>query len=190
MRIANVEAKTIFGIIGAIAVVVAITYFSEWILFLPALIGLLILIKFGKDEVSKFVGFLTLKPIASMFLVFVARLEIFERFPHFSNEVVLAVLWIVPELPLTLVVVRVYRQLFNGDKIVWLFLIGDIIRWVSLTIEALLPDPFPEPYFYMQLYVFAFFAIFYPSLYSIGGLITVIRRTNSHKTVLLSGSQS
>ncbi len=183
MRVADLEAKTIFSIVGAIVMVVAISYFSEWILFLPALIGFLILIKFGKDGISSFIGFLILKPIVSTFLGFLPSPKIFESFSHFSNEVISAFLWAVPELLLTLMLVWLYRNLFNDNKIVWSFLIGDIVRWVSLTIVFLLPAPFPEPYFYPQLYVLAFFAVFYPSLYAIGGLIAAVRHANNNKAV-------
>jgi len=183
MKIADLEAKTILGITGAIVIVVVVSYSSEWILFLPALLGFLILIKFGKNDISRFIGFLILKPIVSTFLGFVISPKIFESFPHFSNEIGLALLWIAPELLLTLIFLRFYRHLFNGDRIVWLFLIGDIVRWISLTIVFLLPDPFPEPYFYPQLYVWVFFLIFYPSLYAIAGLIVLIRRANRNQAV-------
>ena len=183
MKAADLKAKTILGITGAIVIVAVVSYFSEWILFLPALLGLIILISFGKDDVSRFIGFLTLKPIVSTFLGLIVSPGKIEGFSYLSNEVILALLWTVPELLLTLMLARIYRHLFNSDRIVLLSLIGDIIRWVSLTIVFLLPDPFPEPYFYPQLYILAFFLVFFPSLYAISGLIVVIRRANINRTV-------
>ena len=178
------KTKSILSIIGVIAVVVVITYFSEWVLLLPSLIGLLILFKFGKDDVAKYIGLLILKPASSFFLIFIAsKLHVFERFSYHSPEILLAFLWIVLELPLTLIIFRVYRDLFISGRVALIFLLGDVVRWSSLFFVGLLPDPFPGPYFYTQLYIFAFFAIFYPSLYAIGGLITVIKRANSNKTV-------
>jgi len=179
---ADLKTKSILGIIGVIAFVVVITYFSEWVLLLPSLIGLLILFKFGKDDVAKYIGLLILKPASSFLLIFIAsKLHVFEQLPYHSPEILLAFLWIVPELPLTLIIFRVYRHLFISGRVALIFLLGDVVRWSSLFVVGLLPDPFPEPYFYTQLYIFAFFAIFYPSLYAIGGFITVIKRANSNK---------
>ena len=39
-------------------------------------------------------------------------------------------------------------QIFASKRsIALVFLIGDIIRWLSVFISLWLPDPFPEPYF-------------------------------------------
>lgn len=178
------KTKSLLEIIVAVAVVFIVTYFSEWVLLLPSIIGVLILFKFGKDAVTKCIGLLILKPASSYFLISIAlKLHVFEQLSYHSPEIVLAFLWIVLELPLTLIIFRVYRYLFISDRVTLTFLLGDIVRWSSLFVVGLLPDPFPEPYFYTQLYIFAFFAIFYPSLYAIGGLVTVIKRANSNKVV-------
>lgn len=184
MRITDLETKTILGITGVIVIVaVVVSYFSDWILFLSAPFGFLILMQSKKNETSRFIGLLSLKPVIGPFLGIVTSSKLYEFFPYFPDEIILAFLWAVPELLLTLLLVYAYRHLFD-DRIARAFLLGDIVRWASLTIVFLLPDPFPEPYFYPQLYILVFFLIFYPPLYAITGLIVLIRRAHKNKSIL------
>ena len=158
-----------------------LTYFDLIAWLLPLSTALFILVKFGKDDVAKYVGYLSLKPIFSLLLMFFeAKADLFDELnAHYSYEIVGSLLWIIPELLLTLVIVYFFRHLFNKFRLAWWFLIGDITRWLSVFISELIPDPVIEPYFYTQLYIWAFFVVVFPSLYAISGFIAVRKHTNS-----------
>jgi hypothetical protein len=186
----NVKVKTILYIIGAV-IVIAFASVSGLIALFPLAIGIVLLVNIKQNDFAKYVGFLSLKSVFIFFLIFFVNSDVAEKIAAlYSYKVVLASLWFIPELILTLFIFFVFRRLIRDDRTALVFLFGDVIRWLSLSTEALIPDPFPEPYFYTQLYVFAFFAVFYPSLYAISGLIIVMRRANTQKTVSLSSSLS
>ena len=173
------KTRAIFIAICIIIISATLGFFSGWILLLPSLIGFSILTRFERDDVAKYIAFLSLKPASSIFVFFLAdKLNISS---YYSLEIFLAVSWFVPELIMTLFIVYSFRYLFSSEKIVWLFLIGDIIRWLSLSIEGLLHHPFPE-YPAVPNDIPLFLIVLYPSLYAIGGLIAVILRINRQKT--------
>lgn len=134
----------------------------------PSVISLMTLSKFRKNEMAKYIGLLSLKPIFVWFLfLLVADFNFFERL---SAPYSFA---IVPELILTTVIVYFFRNLFRSHKLAWIFFIADIVRWLTIFIESLLPDPVPEPYFYPQFYVLVLFLLVFPSLYAIVGFLAV-----------------
>lgn len=178
----RMKIKTIFIAIGVIAIISILTLSFELVaLLLPLFIGLFILIKFGKDDVAKYIGFLSLKPVFSVLLLFLeSKYDLVDKLKAFySYEVARDVLWVVPELTLTLVIVYSFRYLFMNNKLVRLFLIVDIVRWLSVFVVFLLPNPYPEPYFYWQAYLGIFFIFMFPSLYALGGLIAINKWANS-----------
>jgi hypothetical protein len=165
-----------------LAVLVATFIYPEVTIWLvPLVISMITLIKFGKNDVAKYIGLLSLKPTFRISLFLLAgKIGLLERlYVLYSYEMASAIFGIVPELLMTLVIVYAFKHLFARDWLAWLFLLGDIIRWLSLFIESLLPDPIPEPYFYTQFYVWVFFLLVFPSLYAIVGLLSVRKRTRS-----------
>jgi hypothetical protein len=107
---------SIFKTIGITLLSVMLGYFTGWILFLPSLIGIFVLSRFGRDNVAKYIAFLSLKPASSIFVFFLAdKLNISS---YYSLEVFLAVSWFVPELIMTLFIVYSFRYLFSGEKLV------------------------------------------------------------------------
>src|SRR6266536_1983275 len=53
----------------------------------------------------------------------------------------------------------------DAAKFIVVFLIVDVIRWLSVFISLWFPDPIPEPYFYWQLYIVVFFIFLFPFMY-------------------------
>ena len=161
-------------------------HYSDYIFFtaalaLPLVIGLFIVIKFWNDELSRYMGFLSLKPVFTVLVWFLVPVSyLYDSLNNiYPLTTLTAYLWFIPELMLTLVIVYSFRYLFNKNSLVWKFLIGDMIRWLSIFVIELIPDPNPEPYFYLQLYIWAFFMVLFPSLYAILGFVAVRKRTNS-----------
>lgn len=164
------KVKDVVVVLGAL--VAAFVYPPVTIWLVPLVIGLITLGKFGKQDVAKYIAFLSLKPIFIWFLLLlVADFDFFRRlYAPYSFAVV-------PELILTLVILYCFKHLFRRHKLAWLFLLGDVIRWLSLFIESLIPDPIPEPYFYTQFYVFFFFLLIFPSFYAVVGFLCARQRT-------------
>jgi len=143
---------------------------------LPFFIGMFILIKFGKDNVGRIIGLLSLKPL--LLLALIIFLDSFG-----SLDDAYAYLIFIPDLILTLIFGYFFRDLLNRERLTRFFFIGDVVRWLCLLVEFILPEPFPEPYFYTQLYVWFFFNTIFPSLYAIGGLVALQRCADSQKSV-------
>jgi hypothetical protein len=167
-------------------------HYSDYIYFiitltLPLVIGIYLIIRFWKNEIAKFVGLLISKPVISVLLLLVeSSYDLLDRLGAFYSYIVVrSILWIVPELILTLIVVYYFRALLVNNTLVRSLLILDTVRWFSAFILLLLPDPFPEPYFYWQLYFLVFIVSILPSLYAIGGLI-VMNRWIKAKTLLIN----
>jgi hypothetical protein len=148
---------------------------------IPLLIGTFILAKFGKDESAKCIGILSIKPLFTLlFFGLIGRLELYkELYNLYPYNIVRAVLWLFPELFLTIVVSHSFKALIRRDKAVLRFLIGDIVRWLTVVISLSFPDPIPEPYFYWQLYDGVIFAFFIPPLYAVAGLVFTARRAKA-----------
>jgi hypothetical protein len=175
----SVKTKNILTIFATLVATFIYPEVTIWLV--PLAISVITLSKFGKNEIAKYIGLFSLKPVfIRLLLILIADFGFLEKFYFlYSYEIAHAIFWIVPELILTLVIVYVFRNLFHNDRVVWLFLIGDTIRWLSLFIESLIPDPIPEPYFYTQFYVVIFFYLVFPSLYAIFGFISVRERVFS-----------
>lgn len=173
---ASVKTKNILTIFAALVATFIYPEVTIWLV--PLAISVITLSKFGKNDIAKYIGLFSLKPVfIILLLILIPDFGFLEKFYFlYSYEIIHAIFGVVPELILTLVIVYVFRYLFHNDKVVWLFLIGDTIRWLGLFIESLIPDPFPEPYFYTQFYVWVFFLLIFPSLYAIIGLISVRER--------------
>lgn len=148
---------------------------------IPLFIGTFILAKFDKDESARCIGFLVLKPMFTfLFFGLIGRLELYEKLYNiYPYNLVRAVLWLFPELFLTIIVGYSFKTLVQKDKAVLLFFIGDIIRWLAVFISLSFPDPIPEPYFYWQLYVGVVFALFMPPLYAVTGLVLTTGRAKA-----------
>ena len=172
----NTKIKNVATVLLAIVAIFIYPDVTIWLV--PLVISATTLIKFRKNEIAKYIGVLSLKSVFVMLLsMLITSFSFLEQlYSLYSSEIVSAIFWIIPELILTLVIVYSFRHLFGNDKLIWLFLIGDTIRWLIIFIEFLIPDPFPEPYFYTQLYVLVFFLLIFPSLYAIVGFISVRER--------------
>jgi hypothetical protein len=173
------KVKNILIILGAI--VATFTYPEVTLWLVPLAISVTVLVKFRKYDIARYIGFFSLKPVFIMLLILLASIFGFfdQLYSLYPDEFVSAIFGIVPELILTLVIVYNFKHLFGTDKLIWLFLIGDIIRWSSLFIESFIPDPIPEPYFYTQFYIWVFFFLIFPPLYAIVGFISVRERVLS-----------
>ena len=176
---ASMKTKYVLAVLVVLVATFIYPDVTTWLV--PLLIGVVTLRKFRKNEVAKYIGLLSLKPTFMMLLsMLVASFGFLEQlYSLYSYEIVSAIFWIIPELILTLVIFYSFRHLFGANKLIWLFLIADTIRWLVISIEFLIPDPFPEPYFYTQLYILVFFLLIFPSLYAIVGFISVRERVLS-----------
>ena len=146
-------------------------------LLLPVIVSLLILWKSGKTQVAQCIGLLTIKPTLNLLLNYVPGMLAFnsELSNSYPYHMVRSILWAIPELLLTLIMVYVFRHLLHKERVVLMFLIADVIRWVSVFISLWFPDPIPEPYFYWQLYIAVFFIFLFPFMYAIAGFIVIKR---------------
>ena len=176
------ESEIIMNVKNILIILVAIgttfIYPEVTLWLVPLTISITVLVKFRKIEIAKYIGLLSIKPVFIMLLTWLASYFGFLEplYSLYPDEVVFAIFEIVPELILTLVIVYSFKHLFGTDKLIWLFLIGDIIRWSSLFAESLVTDPIPEPYFYTQFYVWVFFLLIFPPLYAMVGFISVNER--------------
>jgi hypothetical protein len=156
-------------------------YFDiEYLYFLlPLFIGPFIFLKYRKYKVAKCIGILSIKPIFSpLFLIGMSNFSE-ELFNHYPYNIVRAILWLLPELFLTIVIVYLFRAEIQKEKSVSLFLFGDMIRWISVFVLLCLPDPNPEPFFYPQLYILVFFAVLFPSIYAVSGYFIVRKHASA-----------
>lgn len=146
-------------------------------LFATALfISLFILIRYGKVSVGRCIGLLSLKSF--LFPVVVVLLNSFGSL-HDTSAFLIFVL----DFLFILFLGHHFVDLLKRDRLITLFLVCDIVRWLSLVVVFILPDPFPEPYFYMQLYVWFFFILIFPSLYTVSGL-AIVRRYLANRNLV------
>jgi hypothetical protein len=165
-------------------VIAAFIYPNVTTWLVPLVISIMTLSKFRKIDIAKYIGILSLKPVLMMFLLMLVESSGFleQIYSLYTYEIVSAVFWIVPELILTVLIVFGFRYMFGTDKLTWQFLIGDTVRWLSIFIISLAPDPFPEPYFYTQLYISVFFLVTFPCLYAMVGFISIRERVLSESS--------
>jgi len=132
---------------------------------LPLIIGLIIFSIFWKDELGRIAGFFVFKP------VIVFPIWFWGPFAWLQQEtthirVLDSILLLIPGLILTIVIVYPFRHLFYQHRLVWLFLIGDILRWGSSWIYASsglgIPDISQST---VELLLWG--ALIYPSIYAV-----------------------
>lgn len=165
--------------------------YSDYVFFitswtLPLIIGLYLITRLWKNDVAKCISLLILRPVFSILLILLElNYDLLDKLSTFySYEIVRNVLWVVPELILTLIVVYSFRNLLANNKLVRLFFILDTIRWLSVFIAMLFTDLGPEPDFYWQIYLAGFFISIFPSLYALGGLVAMNRPANSKNATI------
>ena len=144
---------------------------------IPLLIGLLLTIRFWNNDITKCISLLILRPVFSILLILLElKYDLLNKLSVFYYyEVVRNVLWVVPELILTVIGVHSFRDLVVNHKLIRLFFTLDTVRWLSVFISMLFTDLGLEPYFYWQIYLAGFFISFFPSLYALGGFIAIYR---------------
>jgi hypothetical protein len=145
-------------------------------LSIPFAVGLFILVRYWKDDVGRFIGFLSLKPvIAYPIWFFISWSDWYSKVYDNSRPVLMAVFPLLPGIFLTLITVNFFRYLFKIEKVAWLFLIGDIIRWANTFVFS----AFVDNNIVLNLFVFlAFFGLAFPSIYTIIAFIVARKRSN------------
>ncbi len=129
-------------------------------LAIPALLGAIILKNFWKDDISRLIGFLTLKPVVA-----------FPIFLYFYG-----IVWsdwgIVPPLALyvffTLYVIYLFRVKLKEDLIVRFLLIGDFIFWLVAFVVWILRNSIGV----------TIFGAFLPTIYATVSIIYVYKRSD------------
>jgi hypothetical protein len=156
------------------------------LLFLPLLLpfvgGIFILISHWKDDISRYIGLLSLKPVIAYPIWFlISWSDWYSKVYDNTNPVLMAAFPLFPGILLTLIIVFLFKRLFKIDKAVWLFLIGDIVRWMNTFVFS----SFTDSDVVFNLFVFlVFFGLAFPSLYTIIALDVVRKRAISQKTIL------
>ncbi len=151
-------------VIVAVASIVAIANDSVILAWIPTLlIGLFILVNSRNNSENRFVGILSVKPL--LIFAFWGWLRL-----RSSLDGISAYLVFIPDLILTLILVYSFRDLLK-DELLFVFFIGDLVRWLILAIELLIPDPYPDTFSVLQNYIFIFFFLIFPSLYAVYGLM-------------------
>ena len=130
------------------------------------LVSLFILVQYGKDNIGRCVGLLSLKSF--LFPVIFVLLNLFVSLHSTYGFLIFS-----PDFFLILFLGYHFWDLLKKDRSITLFFVGDVVRWLSLLVVFVLPNPFPEPYFYTQLYVWFFFILIFPFLYTVSGLVIV-----------------
>jgi hypothetical protein len=155
-----------------------LVFLAICIVALPLISGISMLTYFGKDKVSRCLGFFCIKP---MFVLII--FSIVQSYPISGKYY-----WIVGiesfvfvEFLLDVMIFFFYLQVFNRNWTLWVFLTGDIIRWLCIFIFDLIRHSMPYEPFSIFALLGLFFSSFYPSLYSVIGLITVRKRAG-HQT--------
>jgi hypothetical protein len=155
-------------------------------LTIPLIIGLHLIIRFWNNDLAKCISLLILRPVFSTLLILLElKYDLLNKLSVFySYEVVRNVLWVVPELIITLIVVYSFRDLIVNNKLSRPFFILDTVRWLGVFISMLFTNLGPEPYFYWQIYLAGFFISLFPSLYALGGFVAVYRLIYSKNAIL------
>jgi len=142
-------------------------------LLFPFGAGIFILVSNWKDEISRYIGFLTLKPVIAYPIWFVISFSDWFNKVYDTNPVLIAAVPLIPGIVLTLIIVYSFRHLFGIDRVVWLFLIGDVIRWMNTFIFT----AFTNSNIVFNIFIFlVFFGLYFPSLYAVVALIVVRKR--------------
>jgi hypothetical protein len=144
-------------------------------MLLPFLIGLIMLILFRKDAVSRLVGMFTLKPVIAYplwFLLFLTDLS--------NSNSLIYVIGLIPAVLLTIGIVLLNRKVFAKSLIPAAIFLGlDALRMLNTLLTwAGLGDENPLP-------ILFYFGLALPSLIAVAALVFTIARR-----VYLSRSQT
>jgi hypothetical protein len=141
------------------------------IVLMPFVIGCIILVKFGKDDVARYIGFLSLIPVLTNAIAFFLGANSFWKIgPIYLYEIVGFVYGILETIPMLIIIFN-SRHLRKQEKLLRTFLTWGIVRWLYILVYLGFVKTSPEPYFYWQAYLAIFFAFVFPSIYAIAGLI-------------------
>jgi hypothetical protein len=137
-------------------------------IILPFLIGLIIFITFRKDRIGRLIGAFVFKPVIAYPLWFILVQK------TTGVKILDNLFLILPGLALTLVITFFFRQLLLQNRIAWLFLVGDVVRWVN-TWFIFRNGGNSSPDIQSPL---LWFGLIYPSVYAIVALLTLMTRTS------------
>jgi|GEM_PF-1653888 len=147
-------------------------------LLLPFLAGLLMLFFFRKDKMSLLAALFTLKPVAAYpiwwWLFSLLQNANFPDWLSALESPLLSFLPLVPAILLTAMIVFAFRTLFKQRWLAWLWLGGDILRWLNTFILFAFPGN-SETSSSVMLIVFTFGLVF-PSFYALLALVIVTTR--------------
>ena len=157
-------------------------------LTLPAIIGIILITRFGKDKLVRLIALFTLKPIVAYPLWLLIRFNLSPiRFglmpglPNPSEDILLDVkaslFALIPAVALTLGILLVFWQSFQA-KSAWLFLVGDAIRWLYAFFVSVTIFNYPTNPPYLGL-LFIIVGSLFPSVYAVVALTFVNSRNRS-----------
>ncbi len=132
-------------------------------LLLPLIIGIVILVGFWKDELSRMGGFFTLKPVLAYPLWFYIILQYFVSSSSESNPVE-GFIPLIPGIVLTVIIAYRFRRLIASNQIAKLFLALDVFRWMYTFSLGFQVDPN------------IWFGLVFPSIYALLAVIIVLVR--------------
>lgn len=142
-------------------------------LLLPSFISLFILARYWKDDVSKYIGLMSIKPVIAYPIWFFISTSDWINQVYDLKPILTVVVPLIPAVILTLVIVYFFRHLFPQEESAKVFLIGDIVRWLNTFVFSAFPSAL--------LFSLMYFGLIFPSLYAIGGLIIVVKRSRRER---------
>ena len=143
---------------------------------LPLILGSILLIRFRQDNMSRVLGWLTLKPIAATFLL-AWYLAIFG-----SSEGDIPFFALIPGPLLTFIISFRFRNLFKTQKLLFgLFLGLDALRWINTFIML---SPWVQPSYHpdnLRGSSFYIIALILPNVYALIAMSTGLLRARNCK---------
>jgi hypothetical protein len=145
-------------------------------LILPLIIGLVIIFVFNREELDRMAGLFVFKPVIAYPIWFFGPLAWLQQ-ETTGVRALDSVLLLLPGLVLPIIIVYPFRHLFSKHRLVWLFLMGDILRWGNTWLVFGFGEDMGNPFVSSLLWV----GLVYPSVYSIVVLIILLvhRRLSS-----------
>jgi hypothetical protein len=138
-------------------------------LAMPFVVGLIVLVGYGKDELNRLIGCITIKPVVAyplwFYLTNVVGTTWYDNSLDDITQSAGPLFALLPAIILSIVIVLVFRNTFT-HRIAWLFLGLDILRMLN-TLMLTSSD--------FQFWLFAF-GILLPSMIAILALIIVTTR--------------
>src|SRR5215212_7471935 len=108
-------------------------------LALPLIVGIVILVGYGKDELNRLIGFFTIKPVLAYPLWFYITNTVetrwYDNWFDAINQSLGPVLSLLPAIILSIVICYVFRDMFI-HPLAWLFLGLDILRMLNTVLLA------------------------------------------------------